>query len=71
VQLHFGNVDFNDDGSSADGCDVRPECVATLALVRDLLGLGADQFDRVLRFRRLVVGTEVTMRRLKAEEVSR
>ncbi len=68
-QLHFGNVDFNDDDSSADGCDVKPECAATLDLVRGLLGLDAAQFDKVLRFRRLVVGTEVTMRRLKAEEV--
>jgi hypothetical protein len=69
LQLHFGNVDFIDDGSSADGCVVKPECVATLALVRGLLGLDEEQFDKVLRFRRLVVGTEVTMRRLKAEEV--
>ena len=67
--LHFGNVDFSDDGSSADGCLVKPECEPALAKARDLLGFDPDQFDKVLRFRRLVVGAEVTMRPLKAVEV--
>jgi hypothetical protein len=67
--LHFGNVDFKDDDSSADGCIVQPESLGALDRARALLGFGAEQFDRVLRFRKLVVGMEVTMRPLKASEV--
>ncbi len=62
-------MDFNDADDTSDGCVVRPESEATLAFTRSLLGFDEVQFDKVLRFRRLVVGTEVTMRRLKAEEV--
>jgi myosin-5 len=67
--LHFGNVDFTDDEASSDGCIVSTASAGALDMAQSLLGFEPVQFDGVLRFRRLVVGAEVTMRPLKADEV--
>ena len=67
--LHFGNVDFMDDEGSSDGCLVTPATARSLDMAQSLLRFDAAQFDEVLRFRKLVVGAEVTMRPLRAEEV--
>ena len=68
--LHLGNVKFLPTTDNSDGCLLDSSTQESFDHVCRLVGFDREQLDSTLRSRYLKVGPEVTLRPLKANEVS-